>query len=105
MSDLRIVFGPRGREQVAVDGVSLTLAAGEVLGLVGESGCGKSLTALAILGLLPRPAGRIERGRIEFRGKDLVHASQSEMNQVRGDVRLLGHAQRRQVAAQELRAP
>ena len=84
MSDLRIVFGPRGREQVAVDGVSLTLAAGEVLGLVGESGCGKSLTALAILGLLPRPAGRIERGRIEFRGKDLVHASQSEMNQVRG---------------------
>ena len=79
-----MVFGPQGREQVAVDGVSLTLAAGEVLGLVGESGCGKSLTALAILGLLPRPAGRIERGRIEFRGKDLVHASQSEMNQVRG---------------------
>ena len=84
MSDLRVVFGPQGREQVAVDGVSLTLAAGEVLGLVGESGCGKSLTALAILGLLPRPVGRIERGRIEFRGKDLVHASQSEMNQVRG---------------------
>ena len=57
VDDLRVVFGPPGREQVAVDGVSLTLNPGEVLGIVGESGCGKTLTALSILRLIPNPPG------------------------------------------------
>ncbi|MBK8738236.1 MAG: ABC transporter ATP-binding protein [Betaproteobacteria bacterium] len=84
VEDLRVVFGPPGREQVAVDGVSLTLGAGEVLGVVGESGCGKSLTALAILRLIPDPPGRIAGGRILFQGQDLAGAGQAAMNRIRG---------------------
>ena len=84
VEDLQIVFGPKGREQVAVDGVSFNLSEGEVLGIVGESGCGKSLTALSILGLVPKPAGRIARGRILLRNHDLVTCSQAQMNQIRG---------------------
>jgi len=84
VEDLRVVFGPPGREQVAVDGVSLTLGPGEVLGIVGESGCGKTLTALSILRLIPNPPGRIAGGQILFRGQDLAHASEKAMNQIRG---------------------
>lgn len=84
VEDLRIVFGPPGREQVAVDGVNLRLAEGEVLGIVGESGCGKSLTALSILGLVPKPAGRIDSGRILLRGQDIVKCTNAELNQIRG---------------------
>ncbi|MDO9024563.1 ABC transporter ATP-binding protein [Zwartia sp.] len=84
VEDLRIVFGPPGREQVAVDGVNLNLTEGEMLGIVGESGCGKSLTALSILGLVPKPAGRIDRGRILLRGRDLVKCTDPELNQIRG---------------------
>src|SRR6187402_208101 len=84
VEDLRVTFGPPGREQVAVDGVSLTLGAGEVLGVVGESGCGKTLTALSILGLVPSPAGRIAGGRILFRGRDLAAADAPTMNSIRG---------------------
>lgn len=84
VEDLRIVFGPPGREQVAVDGVNLCLAEGEVLGIVGESGCGKSLTALSILGLVPKPAGRIDSGRILLRGQDIVKCTNAELNQIRG---------------------
>lgn len=81
---LRIVFGPPGREQVAVDGVNLSLSEGEVLGIVGESGCGKSLTALSILGLVPKPAGRVDHGKILLRGRDIVKCSDPELNQIRG---------------------
>ena len=84
LKDLRVVFGSHGREQIAVDGVNLTLAAGEVLGIVGESGCGKSLTALSILGLVPKPTGRIASGEIIFKGKDLARGSDTEMNEIRG---------------------
>jgi oligopeptide/dipeptide ABC transporter ATP-binding protein len=84
IDDLRVVFGSGRAEQVAVDGVSLTLAAGEVLGVVGESGCGKSLTALSILGLVPKPTGRIQGGQILFNGKDLAQANEVEMNRIRG---------------------
>ncbi len=84
VEDLRIVFGPPGREQVAVDGVNLRLTEGEVLGIVGESGCGKSLTALSILGLVPKPAGRIDSGRILLRGQDIVKCTNAELNQIRG---------------------
>ncbi len=84
IDDLRVVFGSGRAEQVAVDGVSLTLAAGEVLGVVGESGCGKSLTALSILGLVPKPTGRIQGGHILFNGKDLAQANEVELNRIRG---------------------
>jgi peptide/nickel transport system ATP-binding protein len=68
----------------AVDGLSLDLPPGETLGLVGESGCGKSMTALSILGLIPRPAGRIVRGEIRFEGEDLVTLPARRMRDIRG---------------------
>ncbi len=67
----------------AVDGVSFELKRGETLALVGESGCGKSVTALSIMGLVRRP-GRIVRGEVLFGGEDLLRKSQSEMRRVRG---------------------
>jgi peptide/nickel transport system ATP-binding protein/oligopeptide transport system ATP-binding protein len=84
VEDLRVVFGARGREQVAVDGVSLSLAPGEVLGIVGESGSGKSLTALSILRLIPDPPGRLAGGRIRLQGRDLATLNDAAMNRVRG---------------------
>src|ERR671925_326937 len=67
----------------AVDGVSFDLAPGEVLGIVGESGCGKSATSLSILRLLP-PNGRIAGGSIRLEGKDLTTLSNAEMRTIRG---------------------
>ena len=81
---LRVGFGRPGREQLAVDDVSFTLAPGEVLGIVGESGCGKSVTALSILRLVPDPPGRIVGGRILLRGQDLAGINERAMNRVRG---------------------
>jgi len=68
----------------AVNGVSLSVAAGETLGLVGESGCGKSVTGLSILRLLPSPPGRITGGRIAFEGEDVLAASMPRMREIRG---------------------
>ena len=68
----------------AVDGVSFSLRAGETLGLVGESGCGKTMTGLSIVRLLPEPAGRIVEGQVLLDGEDLVTKSESEMRRVRG---------------------
>jgi len=68
----------------AVDGVSFVLREGETLGLVGESGCGKTMTGLSVLRLLPEPAGRIVRGQVLLQGEDLVTKSESEMRRVRG---------------------
>ena len=81
---LRVGFGRPGREQLAVDDVSFRLATGEVLGIVGESGCGKSVTALSILRLVPDPPGRIVGGRILLRGQDLAGIDERAMNRVRG---------------------
>jgi oligopeptide/dipeptide ABC transporter ATP-binding protein len=72
----------RGRVPV-VDDVSFSIAAGEVLALVGESGCGKSVTAFSVLRLIPKP-GQIEHGRIVFQGRDLRTLSVPEMRAVRG---------------------
>ena len=66
-------------------GVSFELASGETLGLVGESGCGKSVSALSIMNLLPKPAGKITAGSIEFHNRDLVVLPQEEMHDVRGN--------------------
>ncbi|MFQ5845935.1 MAG: ABC transporter ATP-binding protein, partial [Planctomycetota bacterium] len=68
----------------AVDGVSMQARPGETVGLVGESGCGKSVCALSIMRLIPMPPGRIEGGTILFDGEDLVRASAARMRQVRG---------------------
>jgi len=68
----------------AVDDVSLTLGKGKVLGVVGESGCGKSITALSILRLIS-PPGRIVEGKIEYRGKDILEMSEKEMFSIRGN--------------------
>ena len=74
---------PRGR-LTAVDGVSLELRAGETLCVVGESGCGKSVTALSILRLLPEPQASIERGEILFEGHDLRQLGQEQLRRLRG---------------------
>jgi oligopeptide/dipeptide ABC transporter ATP-binding protein len=82
--DLRTSFVTRRGVGKAVDGVSFTLRRGETLGLVGESGCGKSMTCLSILRLNPRPASRIVGGQVLFRGEDLLAKSESEMRRYRG---------------------
>jgi len=69
----------------AVDGVSFSIRRGATFGLVGESGCGKSVTALSILRLVPTPPGRIVSGRILFDGRDLLSLSEKEIRQVRGN--------------------
>ncbi|HYS15991.1 MAG TPA: ABC transporter ATP-binding protein [Candidatus Binatia bacterium] len=68
----------------AVDGVSFALREGETLGLVGESGCGKTMTGLSVLRLLPEPAGRIVQGQVLLEGEDLLTKSEAEMRRVRG---------------------
>ena len=69
----------------AVDGVSLSIAAGGKIGLIGESGCGKSVTALSVLRLIPDPPGRIASGRIVFDGQDLLRLPLSAMRKIRGN--------------------
>ena len=80
---LRTVFPTPAGEARAVDGVSLRLDAGETLALVGESGCGKTMTALSILRLVP-PPGRVAGGRIGFDGRDLLRLPEPAMRAVRG---------------------
>src|ERR1041384_2176118 len=68
----------------AVDGVSFSVDAGETLAVVGESGCGKSVTAMSILRLIPEPPGKIA-GQIRFQGRNLLDCSDREMRQIRGN--------------------
>src|SRR5215213_10548817 len=82
--DLRTYFYTEGGVAKSVDGVSLDIAPGETVGLVGESGCGKSVTALSLLRLI-RPPGRIEPGStIQFDGKNLVAIDEKSMRAIRG---------------------
>jgi oligopeptide/dipeptide ABC transporter ATP-binding protein len=85
IDDLRTHFFTRDGVVRAVDGVSYSLAKGETLGVVGESGCGKSITALSVLRLVPSPPGRIVGGAIRFQGRDLLTRSEAEMRQLRGN--------------------
>jgi len=82
---LRVDFQTDHGLLTAVDGVDFTLEAGRTLGIVGESGCGKSVTALSVLRLIPSPPGRIVSGAIRFAGRDLLDLSEAEMRQVRGN--------------------
>jgi oligopeptide/dipeptide ABC transporter ATP-binding protein len=84
LRDLRVRFPAPDGPLHAVDGVTLALEAGQTLGLVGESGCGKTMTALSIMRLVP-PPGRIVQGSIVFSGKDLVKLSEREMRALRGN--------------------
>ena len=84
VSDLIVRFRTHDGLIHAVNGVSFDLDEGETLGLVGESGCGKSVTNLAVLRLLPQPAGRIEGGAVYFEGADLTQVSESSMRELRG---------------------
>ncbi len=84
VSDLSVVFARKGERPVtAVDGVSFAIDTGEVVGLVGESGCGKSVTSLAIMGLLPRRGVRVG-GKAEFDGMNLLRLDQTSMRDIRG---------------------
>ena len=75
---------PRGTAR-AVDGVSFSILPGQIRGIVGESGCGKSMTALSIMQLLPEPAGYVDSGKILFEGRDLLDLTWNEMREVRGN--------------------
>jgi oligopeptide/dipeptide ABC transporter ATP-binding protein len=84
VSDLRTYFFTRWGMVKAVDGVSFALYEGETLGIVGESGCGKSVTCLSILRMLPESVGQIVGGDIVFEGENLVHKTEREMCRIRG---------------------
>src|SRR5207342_929041 len=81
--NLKVAFPQRRRTLTAVDDVSFDIAAGEVLGVVGESGAGKSLTGAAVIGLL-EPPGRITGGEVRLDGRRIDNASPDEMRKVRG---------------------
>ena len=85
MRDLTVEFAIREGTVPVLDRLSLDLEAGATLGLVGESGCGKSMTALAIMGLVPSPPGRIAGGSILFAGDDLTRASDARLRDIRGN--------------------
>ena len=82
--DLVVRFRTHDTVVYAVNGVTFDVAGGETVGLVGESGCGKSVTNLAIMRLLAKPAGRIEGGSVVFDGQDLVKMPESEVREIRG---------------------
>ncbi|ART77236.1 peptide ABC transporter ATP-binding protein [Sutcliffiella horikoshii] len=84
VKDLHVSFTTYGGEVKAVRGVSFDLHKGETLAIVGESGCGKSVTSQSIMRLIPQPPGRITQGTVLFKGKDLTKASEPEMRKIRG---------------------
>jgi oligopeptide transport system ATP-binding protein len=83
VEDLRVEFWTERGTVHAVNGVGFDVAAGETLGIVGESGCGKSVTSLAVMGILPR-AGRVKSGRAVFDGRDLLTLRDGELRRIRG---------------------
>ncbi|OGB94469.1 MAG: peptide ABC transporter ATP-binding protein [candidate division NC10 bacterium RBG_16_65_8] len=84
VNDLHVHFHTFAGTAKVLDGISFTMDEGDTLGLVGESGCGKSVTAQAIIGLLPRPPAEVVRGTIRFGGEDLLRKTEAEMRALRG---------------------
>jgi oligopeptide transport system ATP-binding protein len=85
VEDLRTHFFTHQGVVRAVDGVSFSVEKGKTLGIVGESGCGKSVTALSIMGLIPQPPAKIVSGAIRFEGRDLTTLSEKQLEDIRGD--------------------
>src|ERR671936_442041 len=85
VNDLKTQFFTRDGVVRAVDGVSFQLDAGETLGLVGESGCGKSVSALSLMRLIPQPPGKIVSGSVAFDGRNLLKLAEDDMRKVRGN--------------------
>ncbi len=85
VQDLRVEFKTRRGVASVLNGVSFDVHAGETLCVVGESGCGKSMTALALLRLIPTPPGRISSGQVMYDGEDLVKADPQRMRKIRGN--------------------
>ena len=85
IKNLQTYFYVRGHVAKAIDNLSLTIKAGQTLGLVGESGCGKSVTAHSIMRLIPDPPGKIEGGEILFDDQDLLKVSEAQMRKMRGN--------------------
>ncbi|CAN5291164.1 ABC transporter ATP-binding protein [soil metagenome] len=83
--DLRVEFRTRDTTVHAVNGISYDLQPGDTLGIVGESGCGKSVSSLAVLGILPKPAGRVAGGQVTFQGRDLLTMPQRQLRAIRGN--------------------
>jgi oligopeptide/dipeptide ABC transporter ATP-binding protein len=84
VEDLVTAFDTEAGRLRAVDGVSFEVRRGHTLGIVGESGCGKSVTALSIIRLLPQPMGQVLGGRIRFEGRDLLQTSEEDIHAIRG---------------------
>ena len=84
IEDLKVTFRTRYGPVTALDGVSMQVKAGETLGVVGESGCGKSITALSVMGLVPSPPGKVAGGSIRLAGEDLIQANDRRMRELRG---------------------
>lgn len=84
VKDLKTGFDIDGEFYHAVDGVSLTVKPRQIVGIVGESGCGKSVMSLSIMKLLPKGIGKIAGGEVIFQGKNIEHLSENEMNSIRG---------------------
>ena len=84
VANLRAYFHTRNGIVRAVDGVSFSVEKGETLGIVGESGSGKSVTCYSLMGLIPKPPGRIESGTARFDGADLLAMGEAELNRIRG---------------------
>ncbi|MED3572899.1 ABC transporter ATP-binding protein [Cytobacillus praedii] len=84
INNLHVTFQTNGGEVHAVRGASLYLKEGETLAVVGESGCGKSVTAQAIMGMLPKPHGNVKKGKILFNGREVTKLSKKELQHVRG---------------------
>ncbi len=84
IEDLQVQFDTYEGTVRAVDGISYTVERGETVAIVGESGCGKSVSALAVLRLVPTPPGRIAGGRVRFDGQDLLTLDDRDIERVRG---------------------
>lgn len=84
VENLRVVFNTRNGHAVAVEDLSFTVKSGQVLGIVGESGSGKSVACYSLLGLVPSPPGKIEKGSATFEGQDLLALNETELRKIRG---------------------
>ena len=83
INNLNVEFSAKGKKINVLSDVSFNLGYGETLGIVGESGCGKSMTALSIMNMIPNPPGRISSGSIYLNNEDLLKAPKQRLNQIR----------------------